>query len=103
MYLLGILIICLTVVFCVVYLTQWTTYMSRKQLPHFTVGNLVPKQDAPAEKTAPIGFIEPTTVAEQPEEKLSDKEKAEAVLKDTASTISALLRGEVDFDELNGN
>ena len=98
MYLIGIIIVCLTVVFCVVYLTQWATRMSQNQLPHFTIGSLATKAETPVEKTNPIGFVE-----EQSEDKLSDKEKAEAVLKDTASTISALLRGEVDFDELNRN
>jgi hypothetical protein len=47
----------------------------------------------------PIGFQGDTT--EHTEEKtLSDKELREQVLQDTASTISALLRGEVDFDDI---
>lgn len=47
----------------------------------------------------PVGFQVDAT--KQIEEKtLSDKELREQLLQDTASTISALLRGEVDFDDI---
>ena len=39
------------------------------------------------------------TPTEEPEEKVDPKKEQEAMFRDAASTISALLRGEVDFDE----
>lgn len=46
----------------------------------------------------PIGFQQP--VEDKTDEQLSDIEKMDRLLSDTASTVSALLRGEVDFDDI---
>ena len=94
------LIICTTVILCVVWLTLWVTYMSKHSLPMWLHAECVHKEDPVATSAPqPIGFTADTVVAE-PEKALSDKELKEQLLQDTASTISALLRGEVDFDDI---
>ena len=94
------IIICATVIFCVVWITCWMKHMSTHNLPMFTRGELVwrPADDTPCGKT-PIGFAPEETPSEEEKAK-SDREAFEEMLKDSASTISALLRGEVDFDEI---
>lgn len=100
------IIICLTVAFCVVYITWFIYFMATNELPMFLWGQCVkeePETLPPAPKTS-IGFVDTAEVKEDtPEEKVSDREAMEKVLQDTASTISALLRGEVDFDEIKRN
>jgi hypothetical protein len=49
----------------------------------------------------PIGFTDSTEKPTAEEKTLTDKEEMENVLKDVASTITALCRGEVDISELN--
>jgi len=93
------LIICITLVVCLCLILKWATDMAKAGLPMFTRGELVwrPADDTPCSKP-PIGFA-PEEV--QSEEKAkSDRELFDEMLKDSASTISALLRGEVDFDEI---
>ena len=91
------LIICITVVFCLVLLLKWAKDMSTAGLPMFTYGECVREEtsnDAPVNE--PIGFKAP----EESSEKKSDKEQKEAVLKDPITMFSALLRGEVDIDDV---
>lgn len=91
------IIICCTVLIALVIILKWAKDMSTANLPMFTYGECVWKEatsDTPI-TTQPIGFA----VADE-EKQLSSQEQLEAVLQDTASTISALLRGEVDYDEI---
>lgn len=101
------LIICLTIIICVllvcgtvVYLTQFIRWMSQHQLPMYTHAELqwVPSTSSAEEPKAAVGFQTP--VEEKTEEQMSDVEKLDKLLADTASTVSALLRGEVDFDDI---
>ena len=75
--------------------------MAKCELPMFTYAECERTSDdeecdeAPVE--IPIGFRPPE---EKPEEQMSDQEKMNKILSDTASTVSALLRGEVDFDDI---
>lgn len=93
------IIICLTIIICVVWITCWITYMVKRNLPLFTHGNCtwVPS-DSNDEKsiTNPVGFTD-TENEKQP----TDKEAKEAVLKDPVTLFSSLLRGEVDIDDIN--
>ena len=94
------LIICGTVVLCLLVLLKWVTDMSREGLPMFTYGECIQKeQDEDIPSSAKIGFTPPEE-PEQPKEK-TDKEQKDAVLKDPITMFSALLRGEVDIDELS--
>ena len=73
--------------------------MSRAELPMFTYGECV--QYEPEKKvedaTKPIGFV----VEDKPVEKKSDKEIKDALMQDPITMTAALLRGEVDIDELS--
>ena len=99
------LIICLTIIFCVVWLTTWAKRMAERELPMFTYAECERTytgeecDEAPVE--TPIGFRPPEEKTEEKtEEQMSDMEKMDRLLSDTASTVSALLRGEVDFDDI---
>lgn len=99
------LIICLTIIFCVVWLTTWAKHMSKCELPMFTYAECertyAGEEDDSAPEEIPIGFKAPEEKTEEKtEEQLSDVEKMDRLLSDTASTVSALLRGEVDFDDI---
>lgn len=98
----NVIIVCVTVLLAIVYITLWLTYMARRKLPCFTVGTLEPKPEQPEVETPTnaIGFVTTSDTSEDKVETRSDKEKQELLLKDVASTISALLRGEVDFDDI---
>ena len=94
------IIICLTVIICVVWITCWITYMVKRNLPMFTYGNCTwVSSDADDERptTNPVGFTDNTENEKQP----TDKEAKEAVLKDPVTLFSSLLRGEVDIDDIN--
>jgi hypothetical protein len=53
-------------------------------------------------ETNPIGFTGAKKEVSPEDEKVpSEKEEAENILKDIASTVTALFRGEVDISELN--
>ena len=100
------LIICLTIIFCVVWITLWIKHMVVRNLPLFTYGQCVwkPEEDALSKQVNnPIGFT--PSVSEETEsdtgEQKSDKEKKESLAEDPTTLITALLRGEVDIDELN--
>lgn len=84
--------ICAVVVFAII----WFTYKglpeasSTKSVIHYTT---YVEEDTPHIE----GFT--ATPTEEPEEKVDPKKEQEAMFRDAASTVSALLRGEVDFDE----
>ena len=98
----NVIIICLTVLLAIVYITLWLTYMAKCKLPCFTLGTLEPEPEQPKAEVAtkPIGFVTTNDTPEGKVEERSDKEKQEMLLSDVASTISSLLRGEVDFDDI---
>ena len=94
------LIICLTIIFCVVWLTLWARHMVVRNLPMFTYGECVYKdavEEPTQDETNRMGFSAPE---EEPSEKKSDKEIKDAYMKDPITMTAALLRGEVDIDEL---
>lgn len=92
------LIICLTVIICLILVLKWAKDMSMAELPMFTYGECVKKEtsDYVPDRT-PIGFTAPE---EAPTEKKSDKEIKEAFMKDPITMTAALLRGEVDIDDV---
>ena len=95
------LITCATVIFCVVWITLWIKHMVIKNLPMFTYGECVwnDKVEEPTQgETNPVGFSAPEE--EAPTEKKSDKEVKDLIMKDPITMTAALLRGEVDIDEL---
>ena len=96
------LIVCLTVVACVIYITWFIYFMAVNELPMFLWGQCVREEpERPKDPPQnPIGFAETSEPETTPEEKISDREAMEHLLQDTASTVSALLRGEVDFDDI---
>lgn len=98
----SVLIICLTIIFCVVWITLWIKHMVVRNLPLFTYGQCVWK-DADSVKPSeahPIGF---KAEEDEDEDKLkgpTNKEQKEAYLKDPVTLTAALLRGEVDIDDI---
>ena len=94
------LIICLTVVICLAMVLKWAKDMSTAGLPMFTYGECVQGNDAEEpeqSKESTIGFIVPE---EKPVEKKSDKELKDTMMTDPITMFSALLRGEVDIDDV---
>ena len=94
-------IICATVVLCLLLLLLWAKDMSTANLPMFTYGECVwkDKVEEPTQgETNPIGFASPEE--EKPTEKKSDKAIKDAIMQDPITMTAALLRGEVDIDEL---
>lgn len=91
------IIVCVTVIFCVIWITLWAKHMVVRNLPMFTYGECVWKKEEQSEPSAqPIGF---KPEEEQPKDK-TDKEAKEAVFKDPVTMTAALLRGEVDIDDI---
>lgn len=91
------IIVCVTVIFCVIWITLWARHMVVSNLPMFTYGECVWKEEEQDEPNSqPIGF--------KPEEEQSKdktaKEAKEAVFKDPVTMTAALLRGEVDIDDI---
>ena len=100
------LIICLTIIFCVVWITLWIKHMVIRNLPLFTYGQCVwkPEEDTLSKSIVnPIGFTINVSEETEPtvDKEKTDKEKKEALAEDPTTLITALLRGEVDIDELN--
>jgi hypothetical protein len=94
------LIICVTIIFCIVWITLWTKHMGTHNLPMFTYGECVwkDKVEEPTQgKTNPVGFV---PAEEESSEKKSDKAVKDAIMADPITMTAALLRGEVDIDEL---
>lgn len=91
--------ICITVVFCVVYILHWARNMAQDNLPMFTWGECVYKEEQPTTtETHPLGFVVDETHDE--EKKPTDGEIKEQQLADPVMLCAALIRGEVDIDEL---
>lgn len=90
-------IICSTVVICLVFILKWATDMSKAELPMFTYGECVKKESDCAPSGEKIGFAPP----EESSEKKSDKAVKDAIMADPITMTAALLRGEVDIDELS--
>ena len=94
------LIICVTVIVCLVLILKWVKDMSASCLPMFTYGECVwkDKYEGPQQgETNPIGFTQPE---EEVTEKKSDKELKDMFMKDPITMTAALLRGEVDIDDV---
>ena len=98
------IIICVTVIIVVALILKWAKDMSAAGLPMFTYGECIQKseEDNPKVVPAPVGFQADVTPESKhkDETQMSDVERMNAILQDSASTISALLRGEVDFDDI---
>ena len=93
------LIICGTILLSLLLILKWTADMSRAGLPMFTYGECTWKDETKTSdesKVDPIGFA----TEDKPVEKKSDKEIKEAIMADPITMTAALLRGEVDIDEL---
>jgi hypothetical protein len=93
------LMICGTVLLCLCITLKWITDMSTADLPMFTHGECVWKdstEESTVEPVNPVGFAN----TEEPSEKKSDKELKEAFMKDPITMAAALLRGEVDIDDV---
>ena len=96
-------IICLFIYLTIDMILRWIRKMSEDGLPMFTHSNLELKPNSDNEETkTPIGF-NPPTEDNTPEAKPTDAEIKEAILQDPSKMISALMRGEVDIDEILGS
>lgn len=93
------LIICITIIVGLFLILKWAKDMSTANLPMFTYGECVWKEETqtPA-TTTPIGFA-PAEEEKQPDEK-TQREIKEAYLKDPITLTASLLRGEVDIDDI---
>jgi hypothetical protein len=89
------LIICGTILLCLVILLKWIADMSRACLPMFTYGECVWKDSTEEPKQMGSSAEEEKSV-----DKKSDKEIKDAIMADPITMTAALLRGEVDIDEL---
>jgi hypothetical protein len=70
--------------------------MSKNNLPMFTYGECLYKvEEVPTEQETHIGFEAPAE-----DQKPTDQEKKDTLLADPIMMCAALLRGEVDVDEL---
>ena len=90
------IIICVTFLIGLVLVLKWIKDMSTANLPMFTYGEYVWKDDEDSDdKKNTIGFV-----ASNNDVKKTDKEIQEALMSDPITMTAALLRGEVDIDEL---
>ena len=98
------LIVCLTVIFCVVWITLWIKHMVSRNMPLFTYGECVWKDESNTEGafpvTQPIGFADSDVPEEEQPKDKTDKEIKDAYLKDPITLTASLLRGEVDIDDI---
>ena len=96
-------IICLFIYLTINMILRWIRKMAEDRLPMFIRGYLewTPNSDKEGTKT-PIDFNLPTE-DDAPEAKPTDAEIKEAILQDPSKMISALMRGEVDIDEILGS
>lgn len=96
-------IICLFIYLTIDMILRWIRKMAEDGLPMFTHSSLEWKPNSDKEETqTPIGF-NPPTEDDTPEAKPTDAEIKEAILQDPSKMISALMRGEVDIDEILGS
>lgn len=96
------IIICITVIICLFLILKWAHDMSTAGLPMFTYGECVQRKqddDTPS-NTIPIGFASVTDTTVEPTKPKTDKEVKEAYLADPITMTAALLRGEVDIDDV---
>lgn len=92
-------IICLFVYLAINMILRWIRQMAEDGLPMFTYGSLEWKTNSDKDEigTTPIGFA---TTEETPTEKKSEKEIKESYMSDPITMTAALLRGEVDIDDI---
>ena len=96
-------IICLFIYLVIDMILRWIRKMAEDRLPMFTHGSLEWKPNSDKEGTkTPISF-NPPIEDDTPEAKPTDAEIKEDILQDPSKMISALMRGEVDIDEVLGN
>ena len=96
-------IICLFIYLAIDMILRWIRKMAEDGLPMFTHSTLEWKPNSDNEETKPpIGF-NPPTEDDTPDAKPTDAEIKEAILQDPSKMISALMRGEVDIDEILGS
>lgn len=96
-------IICLFVYLIINMILRWIRQMAEDGLPMFTHGSLEWRPNSDKEETKlPVGFSPPIEDV-TPEAKPTDAEIKEAILQDPSKMISALMRGEVDIDEILGS
>lgn len=94
-------IICITVLIGLVLILKWAKDMSTANLPMFTYGECVWKEESSV-VTEPtlIGFKPEDTSEEKQVDEKTKKEIREAYLKDPITLTASLLRGEVDIDDI---
>ena len=96
-------IICLFIYLTIDMILRWIRKMAEDGLPMFTHGSLEWKPNSDKEETqTPMGLnaqSEDGTREAEP----TDAEIKEAILQDPSKMISALMRGEVDIDEILGS
>ena len=97
----SVLIICLTIVFCIVWITLWIKHMVVRNLPLFTYGVCVwkDKDSTDVPTVHPVGFQAEDEDEDKPKTQTA-KEQKEAYLKDPVTLTASLLRGEVDIDDI---
>ena len=96
------IIICLTVIFCVIWITLWIKHMVINGLPLFTYGRCMQCEENNLEtKPNPVGFQPDADDGAEVKEKTT-KEQKESYLKDPITLTASLLRGEVDIDDITG-
>ena len=93
--------ICITVVICLFMVLKWAKDMSTANLPMFTYGECVWKEE-PEEvvTTEPIGFKPEDTSEEKQVDEKTKREIRESYLRDPITLTASLLRGEVDIDDI---
>lgn len=94
-------IICVTVLIGLFLILKWAKDMSTANLPMFTYGECVWKEEPKeiAEPT-PIGFKPEDTSEEKQVDEKTKREIREAYLRDPITLTASLLRGEVDIDDI---
>lgn len=96
-------IICLFVYLTINMILRWIRRMAEDGLPMFTHGSLEWKPNLDNEEIKPTLGFNPPPEDVTPEAKPTDAEIKEAMLQDPSKMISALMRGEVDIDEILGS
>ena len=90
--------ICLFVYLTVSMILRWIRQMAEDELPMFTYGECVKKEQPEyTPGRTPIGF---QASDEETSKDKTDKEIKEAILTDPITMTAALLRGEVDIDDI---
>lgn len=96
------IIVCATIIFCWIYFLTWIRDMSKNKLPMFTWGVCELVESKSATQVQPrIDFVVPEEKEEE-EDKPTDKQIREALISDPITLASALIRGDLDYDEISG-